>query len=204
MTTTYISIDVATRSLAIGVYRMRSFKNVLSNLPTNPIELNQYYNSIIQPLSMKVFDITNGANARDMSITDKATELKRVLTEFDSSLNLNNNNITVLVEYQMNANHLSNAIFNMILYHYAGTYPIEIVKPSMKNTIALHPQLTLGDFLGRATTNYKANKEHTRWNMIYLLTVIDKMDLIADIKKTNQDDIADTLCQALAWHKRSC
>jgi len=203
-TTTYISIDVATRSLAIGVYRMRSFKNILSNLPTSSIELNQYYNSIVQPLSMKVFDLTNGANARDMSMADKATELKRVLTTFDSSLELNDTNIIVLIEYQMNANHMSNAIFNMILYHYAGMYPIEIVKPSMKNTIALHPQLTLSDFLGRATTNYKANKEHTRWNMIYLLTVIDKMDLIADIKKANQDDIADTLCQALAWHKRSC
>ena len=205
MSTTYISIDVATRSLAIGVYRMRSFKDMLKDLPTDPIELNDYYDSIIQPLTMQVFDISNGVKAKDMSITDKAIELKRVLIAFDETLTLGEDEkIIVLIEYQMNANHMSNAIFNMLLFHYAGRYPVEVVKPSMKNTIALHPLLTIGEFLGRATTNYKANKEHTKWNMIYLLTVIDCMDMIKGIKKANQDDIADTLCQALAWHKRSC
>lgn len=124
--TTYISIDVATRSPAIGVYRMK---------------------------------------------------------------------------YQLNANHGADAIFNMLVYHHAGRYPIEVMKPAWKNSIALHPSLTLSSFLATSSSNYKANKNHTRFNMLYLLTMINRLEMVAGIKPSNQDDIADTLMQAIAFHR---
>lgn len=203
--TTYISIDVATRSLAVGVYRMNSFLSVpaIEDMTTNPIEFNENLNSIIQPLLMKVFDINDGLNTKDTSIMTKAESLKKILEGVDKNIKdetLDENNVRVLIEYQMNANHGANAIFNMIMYHYAGRYTINVIKPALKNTIALHPLLTLSTFLATASTNYKANKDHTKYNMLYLLTMIDKMNLIADIKKGNLDDIADTLCQAIAFH----
>lgn len=205
--TNYISIDVATKSLAIGLYRMRSFTNMLNfaNLPSKIDELNSYLDSIVQPLSMNVYDINNGARVKDTSVSTKAASLKKTLNEFDTAIkqHLSNDMKTiVLIEYQMNANHLSNAIFNMIVYHYSDKYDIQVMKPSWKNTIALHPKLTLSEFLGRASSNYKANKDHTKWNMIFLLTVLDKIDMIDHIKNANRDDIADTLCQALAFHMK--
>jgi hypothetical protein len=205
--TNYISIDVATKSLAVGLYRTRSFVNMLNSdkLPNQIVELDLHLDSIVQPLSMNVYDINHGAKVKDTSVASKAASLKQTLNRFDADIAhhlIDDIKTVVLIEYQMNANHLSNAIFNMIVYHYADRYDIQVMKPSWKNTIALHPKLTLSEFLGRASSNYKANKEHTKWNMIFLLTVLDKMDLIQHIKNANRDDIADTLCQALAFHMK--
>jgi len=202
--TTYISIDVATKSLAIGVYRMKPFRDIAKVDTSDPVKLNQHLNSIINPIMMKVIDLIDGAHVKDVTIADKAVALKRTLIAIDDDIKeeIERDNVVVLIEYQMNANHGSNAIFNMIMYHYADRYPIQTIKPSWKNTIAFHPMLTLSTFLGCCSSNYKANKEHCRSNMIYLLTMIERMDMIKGIKKSNQDDIADTLMQCIAYHKQ--
>lgn len=191
---TFISVDVATKSLAVGVYQ-------LPPLDKGKVEDGDYICSMVNPLLMKVYDINSGAKVKDTTIHHKAVALKQTLTEVDDTICdwIADADVTVLIEYQMNANHLSNAIFNMILYHYAGRYPVEVIKPSWKNTIALHSTLTLSEFLAKASSNYKANKEHTRQNMLYLLEKIDRLDMIKCIKKSNQDDISDTLCQMIAY-----
>ncbi len=203
--TTYISIDVATKSLAIGLYTFRSFKNLKTNMPDSKdiLACNDYCNETFKFIDMNVYDINDGEKTKDTTVLQKAQGLKNTLNSFDekNKETINKDNVIVLIEYQMNANHTSNAIFNMIMYHYAGRYPIHIVKPSLKNTIAFHPRFVLAEFLAHASTNYKANKQHTTYNMIYLLTLYDSMHLISSIKKKNHDDIADTLCQAVAWHK---
>ncbi len=205
--TSYISIDVATKSLAIGIYKLRSFRDISagSNIK-NPIACNAYCDESIQIIMMDVFDINDGKCISETTICEKAISLKRVLSHVDAVINNSKacevDATQVLIEYQMNANHASNAIFNMITYHFADKYPTHIVKPSLKNTIALHPMLTLAKFLEYSTSNYKANKQHTTYNMIYLLTVFDKLHFISHIKKKNHDDIADTLCQCLAWHRQ--
>ena len=205
METTYISIDVATRSLAIGVYSMRSFVGVSENTALEPRDLNDYLDSLVQPRLMEVHDLNDGAKVKDMSYLENAVSLKAVLTQIEEKIAcFTQSETVVLVEYQMNANHRANAIFNMIIYHYAGRYPLEIIKPSWKNTLALHPSLTLSAFLGRCSSNYQANKAHTRTNMKYFLTMIGRLDLLDGIAKSNQDDIADTLMQALVFHKRRC
>lgn len=167
--------------------------------------MNNNLNSIVQPLMMRVIDINNGAKTKDTSIVSKAVALKETLLAIDNSIKeqISADDIIVLIEYQMNANHGANAIFNMIMYHYAGIYPIEVMKPSWKNTIALHPLLSLSSFLSSSSSNYIANKRHTKYNMIYLLTAIGQMHMIQDIANKNQDDIADTLCQALVFHKNT-
>lgn len=200
--TTYISIDVAVRSLAIGVYRMKPFHSIDSYKDEDPVAMNEKLNSIIVPLLMKVYDINNGEKTKDTSIVAKAESLKKTLQEVDETIKdeIVNDNVIVVIEYQMNANVGSNAIFNMIVYHFAGRYPIVSIKPSWKNTIAFHPSLSLATFLGRCSSNYVANKQHTKYNMMYLLTMIDRMDMIEGIKPKNLDDISDTLMQCLAFH----
>lgn len=202
--TTYISIDVATRSLAIGVYRMRSFKDINSHKHDNVETMNNNLDSIIEPLMMEVFDINEGEKTKDTSVVTKAESLKKVLTGIDEQIKdqINEKDVIVLIEYQMNANHGANTIFNMIMYHYASRYPIEVIPPTWKNTICLHPMLSHSKFLGICSSNYSANKQHCKYSMIYLLTMIDRMDMIAGIKNKNLDDISDTLCQALVRHKK--
>lgn len=204
MTTTYISIDVATRSLAIGVYRMKSFRSMDKYKHSDPCVLEDNLNSIVHPIMMKVFDINEGEKTKDTTIDRKAEALKRVLNNVDEKIKgkVSENEIIVIIEYQLNANVGSNAIFNMIVYHYSGRYPIEVIPPTWKNTICLHPSLSHSEFLGRSSSNYKANKDHCKYNMLYLLTMTHRMDAIEGIKNKNLDDIADSLCQALARHQK--
>lgn len=196
MATTYISIDVATKSLAVGIYNV-------APIDKTRVKDGAYLCSRVNPLIMKVYDINDGLKVRDTSIAEKASALKYVLQSVDDEMaRRTHESVLVLIEYQMNANHLSNAILNMIVYHFSNVYPIEIIRPSWKNTIALREDLSLSEFLARYSSNYRANKVHTRENMLHFLSTIGRLDLVKDIKKGNHDDIADTLCQMLAHATR--
>lgn len=206
---TYISVDVAVRSLAVGVYRLKSFQNMDSHKATDPCVMNENLDSIIEPILMRVVDINQNKKTKETTIMEKAKALKSTLINVDEAIatdiatDIADNNVTVLIEYQLNANHGANAIFNMIVYHYAGRFPIESVKPAWKNTITVHPQLSHSSFLGRASSNYQANKFHTKMSMLFILTMIDRLEAVSEIAQKNLDDIADTLMQCLAYHKRS-
>jgi hypothetical protein len=175
---------------------MNSYKNA------DPVIMNDNLNGIVTPILMDVFDINDGAKTKETSAEAKAISLKRVLESVDSDIaaSLVDQDVVVLVEYQMNSNYVSNSVFNMIVMFYAGRYPIEVIPPSWKNTICVHPLLSHSRFLGYCASNYSANKNHCKYSMIYLLTLTDHMDMIQSIRKKNHDDIADTLCQALARH----
>ncbi len=183
--TTYLSIDVATKSLALGIYK---------------IDASADTDQIIIPIAMQVHDMNPNKLAKTMSVGEKAASLKRILNTFDE--HIPSGEFVVLIEYQMNANHMSNAIFNMIVYHYATRAPIHTVYPAQKNTICLHPKLTLAHFLGTASTNYAANKNHCKFNFLYFIVLFEHGDKIKHIKQKNLDDIADTFMQCLAFHKK--
>jgi hypothetical protein len=185
--TTYLSIDVATKSLAIGLY----------NIDKNHTDLDM----IINPIAMNVYDLDPSKSAKNMTVDDKARALKLVLTEFDT--HIPDVQFIVLIEYQMNANHMSNVIFNMIVYHYAGRAPIHTVFPSLKNSIYLHRSLKLSDFLATATNNYSANKNHCKYNFLYFIILFGHGDRIKHIKQKNIDDISDTFMQCLAYHRKA-
>jgi len=187
--TTYLSIDVATRSLAIGIYKI------------NRVDLNteEVIDHIIEPIYMDVFDLADGKAAKLMTIDDKARALKIVLSGIDTHLI---EPYITLIEYQMNANHQSNAVYNMLIYHYASKSPVHTIKPSLKNTLYCHQQLKLSDFLASSSSNYLANKNHCKWNFVYFIILLGHRDKIKHIAQKNLDDIADTFMQCLAWHKR--
>lgn len=202
--TTYISIDVAVRSLAIGVYRLKPFVAIDTYKDSNPETMDTKLNSIIVPIRMQVVDINHGEKTKETSVVEKAVALKTILQQLDDEIHeeIMNDHVCVLVEYQLPSNHGANAIFNMLVMHYATNYPIHVMKPAWKNTISLHPLLSHSAFLGHCSSNYAANKQHTKHNMLYFLTMIDRMDMIHGIAKRNLDDIADTLMQCLAHHKK--
>lgn len=183
---TYLSIDVATKSLAIGLYHIDS---TLTDM-----------DMIIDPIAMNVYDLDPNKSAKNMTVDDKARSLKKVLTEFDQLIP--DNKFVVLIEYQMNANHMSNIIFNMIVYHYADRATVHTVFPSLKNSIYLHHSLKLSDFLANASSNYVANKNHCKYNFLYFMILFGHGDRIKHIKQKNLDDISDTFMQCLAFHKK--
>jgi hypothetical protein len=179
----YVSIDVASKSLAIGVYKI--------NLQNINIDEK------IIPLDLKVYDLTKGSS-NFVCISEKAKELKNILVSLDTYLNADTK---VLIEYQMNANHKSNAIFNMLIYHYCN-YEIIIMKPALKNQIYLRHDLTLSRFLAHASNNYQANKNHSKFNFLYFIYLFKYQEKIKNIKNKNIDDIADTFMQLCAYLKK--
>lgn len=204
--TIYLSIDVATKSLAIGIYQINSID----------LTTEESLDNNIVPIMMNVYDLGNGKNAKDTSIDDKARALKLVLDSVDTYLILdsadplydtNSTDIQfipfiTLIEYQMNANHMSNAIYNMLMYHYAPKSIVHTIKPTLKNTIYCHNKLKLSDFLASASSNYTANKNHCKYNFIYFMALFGHSAKISHIKQKNIDDIADTFMQCVAFHKR--
>lgn len=180
---TIISIDVATKSLAIGIYEV----------DTN----NENIDKKIIPIHLNVYDLTKNYNDK-MSIGQKAFELKKILNNLDAFLS---QNTKVLIEYQMNANQKSNAIYNMLVYHYCN-YEIITMKPALKNQIFLRDDLTLSRFLAYANNNYQANKNHSKFNFLYFIHLFKHENLIKHIKNKNLDDIADTFMQMCAYIKK--
>lgn len=182
----YLSIDVATKSLALGLYRI--------DLKSDDID------QCIYPIAMNVYDLDPTKSAKDMTVSDKARSLRRVLDEFDRQIP-EGASFKVLIEYQMNANHMSNIIFNMIVYHYAERAEVHTVFPSLKNSIYLHQSLKLSDFLATASSNYSANKNHCKYNFLYFVYTFGHQDRIKHIKRKNLDDISDTFMQCIAFHR---
>ena len=198
--TTYLSIDVATKSLAIGLYCITDLNIDQETKSKSELDCVNDLNERIAPLILNVFDLNKSKKSKDMTIDEKACALKLVLIDFDKHLP---HNFIVLIEYQMNANHMSNAIFNMIVYHYAGRAAIHTVFPSLKNSISMNNKLKLSDFLASASSNYSANKNHCKYNFLYFMFLFRHEHLIKDIKQKNIDDIADTFMQCVAFHLRN-
>ncbi len=189
---TYLSIDVATKSLALGIYQIAY--DVCEAL-RSPDSID----SMVMPIAMQVHDLDPSKSAKEITISAKATALKEILTRFDA--HLPSGEFIVLIEYQMNVNHMSNAIFNMLVYHYAGRAPVHTVFPSLKNSIHLHPSLKLSCFLATASSNYTANKNHCKFNFLYFMVLFGHGPRLAGVRQKNMDDIADTFMQCLAFHK---
>ncbi len=198
MSSTYLSIDVATKSLAIGVYRIGDTKVTSEELPEESM-----LDAIIEVVKLGVYDLSGNLTAKEVPIHDKAIALKAVLREYDFLFEEPRAPITVLIEYQMNANHMSNAVFNMLVYHFAGLAEVKTVFPSLKNSIYLHPDLKLSRFIGEAATNYSANKKHCKYNFYYFICLFGHRQLLRGIKSKNHDDIADTFMQCIAYHNKS-
>ena len=201
--TTYVSIDVATKSLALGIYQISDRLPIITSLiGKEELGATEEIDSLIVPIMMDVVDLNPDKKSKEIPIHEKAIALKNVLTKFDEYIP-SDTKFVVLIEYQMNANHMSNAIFNMIAYHYAGRAEVNTVFPSLKNTFAFHPKLSHSNMLAISSTNYIANKNHCKYNFMYFMTMFGYGSKCAHIKAKNLDDIADTFMQCVAWHKRT-
>jgi hypothetical protein len=76
---------------------------------------------------------------------------------------------------------------------------INIVGPSLKNKVNICHGGEYSNFIEKYRTNYAANKNHTKFNALKLLELLDKKDMIIDIKKKNLDDISDSIMMSIAF-----
>lgn len=77
---------------------------------------------------------------------------------------------------------------------------IQLIGPSLKNKVYIGGEdAKHSKFIEKYTTNYAANKNHTKYNLMRLLEYLNQQDIIKNIKKKNIDDIADSIIMSLAY-----
>ena len=111
--------------------------------------------------------------------------------------------VIFLLEYQMGPNIQSSAVSNQLIYHFTKyNKEIKLIGPSLKNKISLGPDLYYSNFVEKYKTLYAANKNHTKANFLKFLELTGNTDKISHIKKSNVDDIADSVCMSLVYMEK--
>ena len=131
------------------------------------------------------------------TLLERTRGLKILLHLLDSKFSIPD---IVLVEYQMKQNDCSKNISSQVLYHYDYPYThLEVVGPSLKNTISFSEELKYGNFIMKYS-NYTANKKHALANYNYFIKVFPSNK--HDINSKKKDDIADAFIMAYAYAKK--
>jgi hypothetical protein len=130
------------------------------------------------------------------TLLERTRGLKLLLNLLDSKFSIPD---IVLVEYQMKQNDCSKNISSQVLYHYDNSHThLEVVGPSLKNTLAFSEELKYGNFIMKYS-NYTANKKHSVGNYNYFIKVFPSNQMSNSKKK---DDIADAFIMAYAYARK--
>lgn len=231
-TRTYLSIDVANRSLAFTYVEFASppagaredlsrlierVENAGPDIP--PRELRALAAEIdrldatIQPcrvLAAGSADLTGGKKVKEVPLIARLTALHEFL---HSAVPLPADlpaGAEVLIEFQMGPNSKSHEIEAALIYHFApvpgSTWTVRTIGPVLKNKIAPAPEGEWYRFRERseAKSNYRVNKAHARFNFEYLMDAWGLRAAYAKCCPQHRNDLADTLMQALAVWKGDC
>lgn len=204
----YLSFDPANKSLAVGLYYINpdwqsNYKYIFNNLTIDNLEQsNNDLDQLIQILYLDVIDMMPNRKVEDVSLIERSLLLKQTLTRINTKISEFNIDsiINVCIEYQLNLNNKSLAVYSQLIYEYSdiNKYKIKCIKPSMKNSITINKDLNYSNYISKYTTNYKANKIHSKDNFLYFIKTFGLNDKIKTIKKKNLDDIADTFTQMMS------
>lgn len=191
-----------------------SFNNEsVNNLLKKYQELLECINSLLCPIEILFVDVKDlipDKKLKDTNILERTNNLRDYLNDIDkkiSELNIPIKNLDILIEYQMGPNDKSRVISSQLLYHFSkySSANIELVGPSLKNSIFFknNEESHYSKFLEKYSTNYSANKAHSKYLFLELLKNIGKNEIISNIKKKNIDDIADSVLMSISWLKKN-
>jgi hypothetical protein len=159
----------------------------------------------IKIISLNVVDLIPGKKVCDTDIIYRTDKLYNYLHLVLDPQILQLENCTFLMELQMAQNVQSNVIASQIMYHFMKyqNFPkdnIKLIGASLKNKVNIGGGIDSqhAEFMEKYKTNYAANKVHIKYNFLKLLDYLNCKHMIADIKKSNIDDIGDSVLQGLA------
>lgn len=226
-----ISFDVANKSLAIAQLEIINIKKIMhqiNNIITdqiqnesrvdcykNIIELLKYTKQLIPLpinfLHLEVCDVIPGKKVSETTSIDRANGLYTKLNQLCKQFNKKwISDAHILIEYQMGQNKKSGEVASQIIYHFLQYIPpenIHIIGPSLKNKLYYLDDVksTHNYYVNKFVKLYDANKAHTKYLFNRLIEIYkldsEKENKLTLIKKRNYPDIADAICQAIAWVK---
>jgi hypothetical protein len=182
--------------------------NLISNDDLKKIE--NIIDNVIDIKTFKLINLLEDKKLKETNIIDRSLQMKKQLDELDKYINQImieeislDEIINVHVEYQMNINNCSLGVMNQFIYHYTNSelkkqkYKVKIIYPALKNKLFMHDKLKHKYFIEKCNSNYKSNKEHSKYNLLYFLYIFKKHELIKDYSLKKIDDLADSLLQSL-------
>lgn len=208
----YLSFDPANKSLAIGLYKIDNdwrskYRLIFENLNINNLEeSNEQLDNLIQILYVDVIDMMPGKNVKDTNLIERSLLLKQTLENINNKIKHIGEIINVCIEYQLNLNDKSRCVYSQLIYEYSNPnkYKINCIKPSLKNSITINKNMPYSNYISKYSSNYKANKIHSKDNFLYFIKIFKLEDKIKHIKKKNLDDISDTFTQIIAYIIYQC
>lgn len=197
----------------------KNLKSNLKNIEENYkkiIELLKYTTKLIPLpinfLHLEVCDVIPGKKVSETNSIDRANglfvKLNKLCIQFGKKWL--NSDVHILIEYQMGQNKKSGEVSSQIIYHFLQYVPpenIHIIGPSLKNKLYYLDDLksTHNYYIHKYVKLYDANKAHTNYLFHRLIEIYElnseKQEKLELIKKKNYNDIADAVCQAIAWIK---
>jgi hypothetical protein len=191
-------------------------------------DIKVVFDTLITPLFFDVVDLIPGKKLKNTTPALRASRLRAYLYSVDK-LYLNglidefpDDDLQVLLEYQMGPNDKSRNVGSQILYHYSPfdtgfkstnsvfkstnsvfksnklkEFAIDIVGPSLKNKLNMYKPLSF--FIEKYAKKYDANKKHSKDTFLYWVKHKKIESMISNIPKKNLDDIADSVNMTLAW-----
>jgi hypothetical protein len=193
--------------------------NVIIQLITEYNELLKYANDAlkrrIDVAHLDVTDLIPNKKLKETTIIERTFYLYKYLEPLRPLIKIDSDDLHFLIEYQMGPNDKSRVISSQILLFCQSFFinrPVEyinkrikMVGPSLKNTISFKNDAmsSHGFYLAKYTTNYAANKNHTKYILSRVLDIYDQAHLLKNIRKKNIDDIADAVCMSIAYTFKS-
>lgn len=163
-------------------------------------------------LHLEVCDVIPGKKISETNSIDRAyglfVKLNKLCIQFGKKWL--NSDVHILIEYQMGPNKKSGEVSSQLIYHFLQYVPpenIHIIGPSLKNKLYYLDDFksTHNYYIHKYVKLYDANKAHTNYLFHRLIEIYklnsEKQKRLELIKKKNYNDIADAVCQAIAWIK---
>jgi len=169
--------------------------------------VDYFLSNFIKYLGSGVENLLGDRKVRDTSDSFRASALHAFLTThplISTTAADFTGGTKVIIEHQPSKigtkiNSAATAVAMQLLFYYIRYEPI-LISPKLKNNLSLSDSLTLDHFTkGLKKNRYRACKNHSRENFIYLLSVFDLSHISDGILRKNMDDLADSTMQILAY-----
>jgi hypothetical protein len=206
---TYVSFDVATKSLGVAIVKLDFTPPIIPRCIDDIVriakQLDQDTDNNVKFRMISVKDLIPGKKTKDTSEVERSFQLNKYLQSIANEISCLDSP-TFLIEYQMGPNNKSRFISAQIIMFCTNfctnSDQIKLIGPSLKNKFYFpsDPLSRLEYYLDKYSSNYTANKNHTKYCFLKILRTYKQSHLIKNIAKKNIDDAADAAMMAIAYH----
>ena len=184
--TRYISIDVATKSLAVSIIDY-------NNLPIDLEDKDTFKNLTIIKTITK--DLAPGRSSSSIKEIDRVSLIKEFYTNELSKYITKDT--TALIEKQISTTPTYIVYIALLTLFINDSVDVQTIAATYKNQLVVEDEC-IGKYLRQCTDSYRANKQHSKALVAKIRPFLTDSDKI-EINKKMETDWSDTISQLIAY-----